>query len=259
MSSLNCYYMISYYYWFTSFGYCDDYFIEEKKCCEDQLLTDWEIIFHKEYSFYIQDFLNLLNINNDFNQIKQKIFKANNIDEKKYDLKIYFYNVAILKSSKFKKYVFTFPGFKAIYQVLPTFILSHLVDFENNKNIKVNKYFYLIFEIIKNDIFSEVILNDIKQNKDYQIIFTGHSLGGAMATLASYYFKKHNLGENEPILITFGQPRVGNENFARNYMEIISNVYRIERENDIVSMFPPIKNIKESDTIYCLIAKIKTQ
>ena len=244
--------MISYYYWFSSFGYCNDYLIKEKKCCEDQLLTDWEIIFHKEYSFYIQDFLNLLNIKNDFNQIKQKIFKASNIDGKKYNFKIYFYNVAILKSSKFKKYIFTFPGFKAFYQVLPTFILNHLVDFEKDKNIKVNKYFYLIFEIIKNDIFSEVILNDIKQNKDYQIIFTGHSLGGAIATLASYYFKKYNLGENEPILITFGQPRVGNENFAINYMEIISSVYRIERENDIVSMFPPIKNIKESDTIHLL-------
>ena len=38
-----------------------------------------------------------------------------------------------------------------------------------------------------------MILNDIKQNKDYQIIFTGHSLGGAIATLASYYFKKYIL------------------------------------------------------------------
>ena len=37
-----------------------------------------------------------------------------------------------------------------------------------------------------------------------------------------------------------------------SYMAIISNVYRIERENDIFSMFPPIKNIKESDIIHWL-------
>ena len=248
--------MINYYYWFSSFGYCEDFLINNEKCCKNQILTDWEIIFHKEYLYTIQDFFNLLNLENNFEQIIQKIYKANKIDEKKFDLKnlvkIYFYNIAILKSSKFKKYVFTFPGFKTNYHILSLFILSQLVDFENDKNIKVNKFFYLIFEIIKNDIFSEDIIKEIKQNKDYQIIFTGHSLGGAIATLASYYFKKHNIGDNEPILLTFGQPRVGNENFARSYMAIISNVYRIERENDIFSMFPPIKNIKESDIIHWL-------
>lgn len=66
----------------------------------------------------------------------------------------------------------------------------------------------MIFDTIKNDIFSEEILKDIQENKDYQIIFTGHSLGGAISTLASYYYAKHNLAENEPVLITFGQPRV---------------------------------------------------
>ena len=84
----------------------------------------------------------------------------------------------------------------------------------------MHKLFYYIFEEIKNDIFSESILNDIKANKDYKIIFTGHSLGGAISTLASYYFAKFNLAENEPVLITFGQPTVGDENFEREQLSV---------------------------------------
>ena len=143
-------------------------------------------------------------------------------------LSVYVYNYAILKSSKYKKYVFSFPGTKTFCLLLAEIIESQQVEFEGNIDIKVHKLFYMIFNKIKNDIFSQKILKEIKSNKDYQIIFTGHSLGGAISTLASYYYAKYNLADNEPVLITFGQPRVGNENFARDYMKYISNVYKLK-------------------------------
>ena len=237
--------MINYFYWFTSFGYCDENYIESGECCKEEILTDWELISHKKYIYHIQDYLNMLNINLDIDSLKKTI-----LDERiQYVLdeytKVYFYNYAILKSSKYKKYVFAFPGTTTYLLLLSEILLSEKVDFENNINIKVHKLFYLIFEKIKNDIFSEEILKDINSNKDYQIIFIGHSLGGAISTLASYYFATYNLAENEPVLITFGQPRVGNENFARDYMKKISNVYRIERYQDLVAMIPPRKKISE--------------
>ena len=57
------------------------------------------------------------------------------------------------------------------------------------------------------------------------------------------------MAENEPILITFGQPRVGNEKFAKNYMRTVFQVYRIENFEDIVSIFPPIKKFEEHDIV----------
>ena len=157
----------------------------------------------------------------------------------------YYYNYAILKSEKYKKYVFSFPGFTRKLELIAVILFSQLTQFGESQNIKVNTFFNKIFSYIKNDIFDENIINDIKNNNDYQIIFTGHSLGGAISTLASYYFSKHKLSKNEIILITFGQPRVGNEDFAKDYMSINKNVYRIQRDEDIFSMFPPIKKFSE--------------
>ena len=111
----------------------------------------------------------------------------------------YINNYAILKSNKFKKMVFSFSGETNFIQVLSQIILTDMVEFENETNIKVHKSFYYIFNLTKNDIFSESILNEIKSNKDYQIIFTGHSLGGAVVTLALYYFAKNRLSQNEHI------------------------------------------------------------
>ena len=52
-------------------------------------------------------------------------------------------------------------------------------------------------------------------DNDYQIIFVGHSLGGAIATISSFYYIKKYKFSAENILITFGQPRVGSETFAK--------------------------------------------
>jgi predicted lipase len=64
------------------------------------------------------------------------------------------------------------------------------MEFEKDPYIKIDAFFYMIFSLIKNDIFNELILSEIIKNEDYQIIFTGHSFGGAIATLASNYFYK---------------------------------------------------------------------
>ena len=245
--------MINYFYWFSSFSYCDDEYINSGKCCEEEILKDWEIISHKGYTYPINDYFELLGISYDFERDKLEILKKLNINEEEMSLtkktEVSFYNYAILKSSKYQKYVFSFPGASTVLQYFSLFILSELVNYENDTNIKVNKYFYMIFNYIKNDIFNEKILNEIQSNKEYQIIFIGHGLGGAIATLASYYFAKNNLAENEPILITFGQPRVGNEKFAKNYMRTVFQVYRIENFEDIVSIFPPIKKFEEHDIV----------
>ena len=109
----------------------------------------------------------------------------------------------------------------------------------------VMKYFYNIFSKIEEDLFNT--LEPLVNNEDYQVIFSGHSIGGAIATLASfYYIKKYNFSA-ENILITFGQPKVGSENFAKELTYIMNNrIYRIARPYDIATLFP----ITEIDCLY---------
>ena len=67
---------------------------------------------------------------------------------------------------------------------------------------------------------------------------TGHSLGGALATLAVAAFGE----EAKPIhgLYTFGQPRVGGKTFARNFdLEYQARTFRFVNNNDVVTRVPP--------------------
>ena len=72
------------------------------------------------------------------------------------------------------------------------------------------------------------------------IWITGHSLGAALATLAAA-----TLGDDKediPVngIYTFGQPRVGDRTFARNYNQDFSQIaFRFVNNNDVVTRVPP--------------------
>ena len=66
--------------------------------------------------------------------------------------------------------------------------------------------------------------------------FTGHSLGGAMATICAGRCKLSEIPSNPEGLFTFGSPRVGNNRFI-NFVKIPH--YRWVNNNDIVARVPP--------------------
>ena len=79
------------------------------------------------------------------------------------------------------------------------------------------------------DILEELEHNDqLKVRKD--VYFTGHSLGAAMATIASTRYPRAEE------LHTFGSPRVGGPKFVKN---ITVPHYRFMNNNDIVCRIPP--------------------
>ena len=71
-----------------------------------------------------------------------------------------------------------------------------------------------------------------------QVVFTGHSLGGAVATLA---FVEHSLnGSGKASLVTFGAPRLGNDKFARWFHAKFEGRYRfLAHKGDAVAHIPP--------------------
>jgi len=56
------------------------------------------------------------------------------------------------------------------------------------------------------------VAEQLAQHPGYQLLITGHSMGGALATLLGLSYQNHG---KSPLIITFGQPRVGNPAFAK--------------------------------------------
>ncbi len=70
------------------------------------------------------------------------------------------------------------------------------------------------------------------------LLITGHSLGAALATLA---VAKLRLEKDEPVngLYTFGHPRTGDKDFAKNFnSDFSSQTFRYVNNNDIVARVP---------------------
>lgn len=90
----------------------------------------------------------------------------------------------------------------------------------------------------------ETAIEDIRaplpRDKHQTLWFTGHSLGGALATMATAACKFNE----QPIVVnglyTFGQPRVGSEKFAAAFNAAFkAQTFRFVNNNDVVTRVPP--------------------
>eukprot|EP01065_Artemidia_motanka_P013000 TRINITY_DN17167_c0_g1_i1.p1 TRINITY_DN17167_c0_g1~~TRINITY_DN17167_c0_g1_i1.p1 ORF type:complete len:1685 (+),score=531.62 TRINITY_DN17167_c0_g1_i1:87-5057(+) len=77
----------------------------------------------------------------------------------------------------------------------------------------------------------------VQDYPNHEILCTGHSLGGALATLMSYSIRIH-FPHLMPLCYTYGCPRVGNNAFRAFYDEAVPHTFRIVNQNDIVSTVP---------------------
>lgn len=74
--------------------------------------------------------------------------------------------------------------------------------------------------------------------KDKPVVFTGHSRGGAFATLMATYW--HDQGGEVAALYTFAQPRLGDDELAGYIQERLGDrYYRIDVDRDITPQVPP--------------------
>lgn len=101
----------------------------------------------------------------------------------------------------------------------------------------VHRGFLHAFELVKDDV-----LNTIRRFRDkshpQSLWCTGHSLGGALAVVASAQLSVD--GQKVNGLYTFGQPRVGGETFANECASRLAGQYfRFVNNNDTVTRVPP--------------------
>lgn len=78
------------------------------------------------------------------------------------------------------------------------------------------------------------------RDRNQTIWFTGHSLGGALAVLAAATLELQENDANVNGVYTFGQPRVGNRQFATNFNnQMKGKTFRCVNNCDVVSRVPP--------------------
>lgn len=92
----------------------------------------------------------------------------------------------------------------------------------------------------------DAMINALKDcNPDSRIFVTGHSLGGALATLAiPDILANTNFKPEKVILYTFASPRCGDREFATKFQATHVRHWRIANTEDFVTMIPfPTGNV----------------
>lgn len=118
---------------------------------------------------------------------------------------------------------------------IPDWLTDLNVKFTKDKWGNVHKGFSKALDNVWKELI-KVISNF--QDNSQTIWITGHSLGGALATLAAARLMQNNLDING--LYTFGQPRVGNAIFKRIFdLRFKHRTFRFVNNEDIVTRIPP--------------------
>ena len=97
------------------------------------------------------------------------------------------------------------------------------------ENIMVHSGFYEAFNMVKSQLSSDL---EKEENRNLPLYITGHSLGGALAVVATYCLSSDQIAA----CYTFGGPRVGNLAFGKS---IKPPIYRVINAADLVPRLPP--------------------
>mmetsp|Transcript_5671 Transcript_5671/g.6404 ORF Transcript_5671/g.6404 Transcript_5671/m.6404 type:complete len:322 (-) Transcript_5671:37-1002(-) len=152
--------------------------------------------------------------------------------------------MTILKRDSPKEIIVTFSGTKGAEELIEeiTHISPKDYDIHEVKDAKVFEYFYQHYEKDFRQALQDQLLTIVNQveYKGYRVVFTGHSLGGALAVHAA---ADSSLGgmfiDNEVYIYTYGQPRVGNTKFNDGFKNKVSQFYRLVHSHDPVPHLPP--------------------
>ena len=138
-----------------------------------------------------------------------------------------------------KKIIVAYRGTKNVKQLVEEALISLAFPkqpFEAGGRVQL--YFYNTHLKLYDKIKYHVLSLKSKY-PDYKFLVLGHSLGGALASLASASLVYENITQSDSLtLYTFGMPRVGNQEYARAHDRLVPNSYRLVHYRDIVAHLP---------------------
>lgn len=108
---------------------------------------------------------------------------------------------------------------------------------------RVHSGFHSAYASIKDALQATLALGCGGDAAGWEVLFTGHSLGGALATLAALDVAQAPtstpLAGAQVLMCSFGAPRVGDDRFATRYDECVPNSWRVYSKSDIIPTVPP--------------------
>jgi hypothetical protein len=107
----------------------------------------------------------------------------------------------------------------------------------NDTSVGVSKGFYKEYNHVKEQVLNNFETLSTKYEL-HNLLLTGHSAGASMATLLAYDILTLYPQYNVKFLITFGSPRVGNDDFANKMKNSNIESYRVTHYYDIVPHVP---------------------
>ncbi|GLC42478.1 hypothetical protein PLESTB_001102700 [Pleodorina starrii] len=107
----------------------------------------------------------------------------------------------------------------------------------------VHKGFLDAYDSVRRTVFSllDEITGSGEKGDNWRVLVTGHSLGGALATLAAYELAERRTPARAVqaiSLYTYGAPRVGNKAFAEEFDRLVPDAWRVSNINDIIPSVP---------------------
>ncbi len=84
----------------------------------------------------------------------------------------------------------------------------------------------------------DAVLNYVEESPHQRVMCTGHSLGGALATLCALDVQ-YNFPGKEVSCYSYGSPKVGNADFQKSYDKRVPKTYRFVNSADAVPNLPP--------------------
>ncbi|CAI5447994.1 unnamed protein product [Caenorhabditis angaria] len=86
---------------------------------------------------------------------------------------------------------------------------------------------------------------------NYEVWVTGHSLGGALASIGASWIVKAGLFQSSKIkLLTVGQPRTGDYDYSMWHQNTFAYSYRVVHHRDLVPHVPFQYEISDKDKMY---------
>ncbi|CAI2354986.1 unnamed protein product [Caenorhabditis sp. 36 PRJEB53466] len=104
---------------------------------------------------------------------------------------------------------------------------------------KVSKYFGDAFTKVWTSGMKDDFAALLAQNPDYEVWVAGHSLGGSLASLAASYVIGTKVVDGSRVkLVTYGEPRTGNKDYAHAHDAQLAFSYRVTHNRDVVPHVP---------------------
>ncbi|KAG9285234.1 hypothetical protein G9A89_002130 [Geosiphon pyriformis] len=119
---------------------------------------------------------------------------------------------------------------------------TRLTQFEDVEGASVNAHFYYRFLSAQRSLVRTIadLVSDNRFEK-YWFYFTGHGEGAVWAIFAALAFK-FDITKADVRTVTFGQPRLGNIQFADHVNQIIPKTFRFTHSDDLIPQLPSRKD-----------------